>query len=379
MLSRFLRIASLFLLLTAAVQRPQSERIVAVGDVHGTLDGFRVILKVAGLIDNAHQWTGGKATLVQLGDLVDRGPQSRAVLDYVMTLQNDAQKKGGAVRVSLGNHEVMNLYGDMRYVVAADYEAFTDSRSEQRRRNAFRDYSRLETSKGRMAVEETWMKAHPLGFVEHREAFSPQGKYGKWLRSFSAINKVGDSIFLHGGINPALEIKNIDQLNASVKNEIQAFDKITRYLIDRELALPFFTLEEFVQTAKEELARMTSTAPPLPEQTPEFRASVQVLQSFSDITSWMTIHDDGPLWFRGYDDRRSETDIEPQVALLIQTLGIKRIVVAHTPQPNGEIRSRFGGKVFLIDTGMFTGRASALEISGDRIRALYPNGQTDFN
>jgi hypothetical protein len=96
------------------------------------------------------------------------------------------------------------------------------------------------------------MKAHPLGFVEHREAFGPQGKYGKWLRSLPAINKVGNSIFLHGGINPSLQFKNIDQLNTSIKNEVQAFDRITQYLIGKELALPFYTLVEFVQAAKEE-------------------------------------------------------------------------------------------------------------------------------
>ena len=85
-----------------------------------------------------------------------------------------------------------------------------------------------------------------------------------------------------------------------------------------------------------------------------------------------------PLWFRGYD-RWSDADGEPQLAQLIQSLGIKRIVVAHTPQANGEIRQRFGGKVFLIDTALLTGRASALEIRGDRIRGIYLNRQTELN
>src|SRR4030095_10545196 len=158
-----------FFMLTAATQRPQVERVVAVGDVHGNLDGFISILQAAGLIDQDRQWTGGKATLVQLGDLIDRGPKSRAVLDFIINLQNEASKKGGAVRVSFGNHEIMNIFGDMRYVGAADYEAFVDNRSAQRLTAAFRDYSRLEMQKGRVAVEETWMKVHPPGFVEHRE------------------------------------------------------------------------------------------------------------------------------------------------------------------------------------------------------------------
>jgi hypothetical protein len=376
MLGRIAQATFAFLLFTAAIQTPQTDRVVAVGDVHGNLDGFLSILQAAGLIDQGRQWTGAKATLVQLGDLVDRGPKSRAVLDFVITLQNDASKKGGAVRVSLGNHEVMNIIGDMRYVVPADYEAFLDNRSEQRRSAAFRDYARLEMQKGRTAVEEAWMKAHPPGFVEHREAYGPQGKYGKWLRNLSPIIRVDDSIFLHGGINPALDFKNIDQINAAVKLEIQAFDSITRYLIDRKLALPFYTIEEFAQAAKEEVEKTKAINPV--EQTPEHRKHIQILEGLLQAANWLSIHDDGPLWFRGYD-RWSGEEGEPLITKLTQALGIKRIVVAHTPQANGEIRQRFGGKVFLIDTALYMGRPSALEISGARVRAIYLNRQTDFN
>lgn len=298
------------------------------------------------------------------------------MLDFIMTLQDDASKKGGNVRVSLGNHEVMNIMGDMRYVVAADYEAFVDNRSEQRRAAAFRDYARLEMQKGRVAVEETWMKAHPLGFIEQREAFSPQGKYGKWLRGLSPVNKVEDSIFLHGGINPAVDFKSIEQINDAVRREIRAFDTIIRYMIDKRLALPFFTLEEFAQAAKEDVEKTKAIIPV--EQTPEQRTQIQILEGLLQASSWLTIHDDGPLWFRGYD-RWSDVEGEPQVTKLIQSLGVKRIVVAHTPQQNGEIRQRFGGRIFLIDTGLVIGRPSALEISGDRVRALYLNRQTEFN
>jgi hypothetical protein len=313
--------------------------------------------------------------LVQLGDLIDRGPRSRAVLDLIMTLQADAAKRGGAVRVSLGNHEMMNIIGDMRYVVAADYEAYADNRSDQRRRTAFRDFSQLQTRKGKTVVEEEWMKAHPLGFIEHREAFSTQGKYGKWLRTLNAVNKVDDSLFLHGGINPALDIKNIDQVNSQVKTEIQAFDRITRYMVDMQLALPFFTIEEFVKAAQDEIDR---TKLQTPESTPDTRTKLQILQGLLQLPTWLTIHDDGPLWFRGYD-RWTDAEGDPQVTRLLQTLGVQRIVVAHTPQFMGEIRQRFGGKIFLIDTGMVLGRPSALEISNGHIRALYPDKQTDFN
>src|SRR6185436_11794872 len=54
-----------------------TERIVAVGDIHGAFDQFVAILRAAGLIDNRNRWSGKKAVLVQTGDILDRGPDSR--------------------------------------------------------------------------------------------------------------------------------------------------------------------------------------------------------------------------------------------------------------------------------------------------------------
>jgi hypothetical protein len=370
MLSRFLRLAGVLLLFVAAIQRP-AERVVAVGDVHGDLDRFTALLRKVGLIDQAGQWTGGSATLVQLGDLVDRGPKSRAVLDFVMTLEKEAPKRGGTIRANAGNHEVMVMMGDLNYVVAEDYASFADGRSEQRRRTAFQNHARLEARKGRTAIEDLWMKSHPLGFVEHREAFSPSGKYGKWLRGLPIVTRVDDSIFLHGGINPALGLKNIDQINSAAKTEMQVFDNVTRYMINKELALPFYTLEEFAQAADEEVQKTKPT-------TEQARTHIQILRGLLEAGNWLTLHSEGPLWFRGYNGW-SDSEGEPRMQELLQTFGVKRIVVSHTPQANGQIRQRFGGKVFLIDTGMIAGRPSALEISGGRIRALYMDRQTDFN
>ena len=375
MISQFIRATAAFLLFAAMAQRPQAERIIAVGDVHGELDVFVSLLQKSGLIDEARHWSGGTATLVQLGDLVDRGPKSRALLDFLMTLQQEASRRGGRVRVSLGNHEVMNIMGDLRYVGAQDYAAFADSKSEQRRKEAFRAYSRFEMKRGRIADEEVWTKARPLGFVEYREAFGPQGKYGKWLRSLPAVNQVGDSLFLHGGINPELNLKSIGPLNSGVSAELQALDKITRYMIEKDLALPFFTLEESMESAGAEIEKTKASS--LPETADEDRMRIQILEALLQIGNWLSVHPEGPLWFRGYD-RWDEVEGEARLVRLTQDLGVSRIVVAHTPQANGEIRRRFGGKVFLIDTGLYRGRPSALEISNGRIQGIYLDRQTAF-
>src|SRR5262245_1211749 len=70
------------------------KRVVAVGDVHGGFDQFVKILRDAGVIDQKNQWVGGATHLVQTGDVLDRGPDSRKVLDLLMDLEKDAPKKG---------------------------------------------------------------------------------------------------------------------------------------------------------------------------------------------------------------------------------------------------------------------------------------------
>ena len=66
------------------------ERVVAVGEVHGDFDQFTRILKLAGLINDENKWAGGKTHLVQTGDVVDRGPDSRKVMDLLMALESQA-------------------------------------------------------------------------------------------------------------------------------------------------------------------------------------------------------------------------------------------------------------------------------------------------
>ena len=99
-------------------------RVVAIGDVHGAYEGFLSILRLAGIVNEKGRWAGGKAHLVQTGDLLDRGKDTRKVLDLVMRLEGEAKKAGGRVHALLGNHEVMNVLGDLRYVNAEEYEAF---------------------------------------------------------------------------------------------------------------------------------------------------------------------------------------------------------------------------------------------------------------
>src|SRR5438045_2562428 len=97
------------------------DRIVAVGDVHGAYDRYLEILRVAGVTDADGHWTGGRTHFVQVGDIVDRGDDSRKALDLVRRLDREAQAAGGRAHVLLGNHEVARMLGDLRLTTKGEY------------------------------------------------------------------------------------------------------------------------------------------------------------------------------------------------------------------------------------------------------------------
>lgn len=371
---RIIKIA-LWTVLTAALSvsfelsaPPATSRVVAIGDIHGDFDAFVGILQRAGLVDSSGHWAAHNVTFVQLGDIVDRGPKSRQALDLLMELQKEAPRMNSHVVQLIGNHEALNIYGDLQYVNANDYASYADDKSERRRKEAYEAYSSLPDAGIRLSEDE-WMKAHPPGFIEQREAMGPSGKYGKWLRSLPAIAKVNDSIFLHGGISTKLISWKIEKINEEIDGEIKSFDICRQYMDDQKITLPFYTLKEMTDAAAAAMMKKATDTDPNRKK---------MLQGFLGYGSWMSINTDGPLWFRGYAEW-SDAEGAPQIQQLAEAFGVARFIVGHTPQP-GEIKRRFDGRVYLIDTGMLDstffpgGRASALELLNGKITAIYPDG-----
>ena len=356
----------------APTEAAAANSVVAIGDVHGDFDDFVTILQKAGLIDEQHHWTGGKTTFVQVGDLLDRGPKPRDVMDLMMSLEKEAPKAGGRVVGLLGNHEMMNIMGDLRYVTPVNYASFADSDSEKRQKSAYQDYVKWrhghsaligELPQPMELTEPEWMARHPQGFVEQREAFSPSGIYGKWLREHSAVAQIGGVIFLHGGIHPSLAHLKLETINSHIRDEIKAFDAAKQYLQSEKVILPFFTLQEMTAVVQAELSAERKSLMPGNQQR---QAKMMEFLGFQD---WLSVRPDGPLWFRGYDQWSEEEGVA-QVSKLLEAYKATHIAVGHTVQKGGRIRPRFGNKVFLIDTGMLSsyypgGRASALEIRND--------------
>jgi tetratricopeptide (TPR) repeat protein len=287
-----------------------ASRIVAVGDVHGAYDRFVANLQATGLVDKDLKWAGGTAHLVQTGDLLDRGPDSRKVMDLLMALEPQAEAAGGRVHALIGNHEFWNVVGELSYVSMEEFRAFDGARDRE-----------LKTERGSAAAVP--------GFFAHREAFGPEGPYGRWIRGHNAAVKINGIVFLHGGITPETAALGLGEVNRRVRAELDAPADVWQ----RGLALT----------------------------------------------------DSGPLMTRRYSDENltaeDESRLAPEFESVLATLGAKAMVMGHTVT-FGLITPRFGRKAVLIDTGMLDlylgGHQGALAIEGDKFYAVHAKGRAEI-
>src|SRR5687768_128049 len=368
-------------------QRPA--RIVAIGDIHGEYEGFKRILQAAGLADANGRWTGGRTQLIQTGDYTDRGTGTRAVLDLLMTLEQQARRDGGRAFALLGNHEVMNLIGDTRDVTREIFATFADANSEKKRNQAWEQYARLGAAKlanGEPVpavyaqTREVWMTTHPPGYVEYREAFAPRGKYGTWLREKPIVTEVSGNIFMHAGISPATAPEKLEDLNLRVRDEVRRLDRFVDRLVSAGVATRTFNLQEILQVAVNEITvanAMIAAAQAEGKEPDRGKLNVPLLmeaQEILKIDGWTVVNPEGALWYRGLATEPDNPAGAPFAALLAR-YGATRFVTGHTPQQTARITSRFGGRAILIDTGMlaayYKGRPAALEIDGGTLTAIY--------
>lgn len=262
-----------------AGRRVSGRRIVAIGDLHGDLGATRRALHLAGAIQGDSEggilhWSGGTLTLVQTGDTIDRGDQDREVIDLLLRLQQEARRVGGAVIVLSGNHEVMNVAADFRYVSPASAVAFEMGRAQ---------------------------------------AFAPGGAYALRLAEWPVILKLGDTVFVHGGLLPHHVRYGVERLNSETSAWMRG-----------EGQVPALLMQE-----------------------------------------------DAPIWTRVY----SATGLPAACVELghaLHAMSAKRMVVGHTPQPGG-INAACDDRVWRIDTGLsrfYGGPVQVLEIEGDQLRVL---------
>ena len=323
--------AGLLALAEPAAAAPQADwdhvdRVVVFGDLHGDYGKFHDMLVKAGLVDAHDHWSGGRTHLVQVGDVPDRAPDTRKILDLLMRLEPEARRAGGYVHALIGDHEAMNMEGDLRYTTPGEFAAFAGPDSA-RLRDAYYarvvDYLKAHPPpEGLPKFDAAWRAQfdaeHPLGWVEHAIAWSTEGVYGQWVLTHSAMIRINDVLYLHGGIGPSFV----------------AYDKA---LLNRAV----------IAALRHE---------PKPAGAP-------------DNVLWDV---EGPLWYRGFawNDEAAEA---PNVAAVLAAQHVDRIVIGHTKQ-YPFVNARFDGRVILTDIAPPAGCAEPhafLVEQGDVLTAIH--------
>lgn len=303
-------------------------RIVVFADVHGAYPQLVSLLREAKVIDETLRWTGRDTHLVGLGDLLDRGPESRRAMDLLMRLETEARQAGGAVHVLLGNHEVMNMTGDLRYVSAAEYAAFAGPEDAALREQVWKDV----VAQDPVAVRAEYDLAFPAGYFAHRAAFAPTGHYGKWLFSRPFLITINDTAFVHAGLPPmvsqlGLEGTNRD-LHAQLSHYLQTWQGIETEL---NLVRPIgFQERADVVGAK---------------------GALEHSKALNELRNKELFSPTGPTWFRGQALCYPHAETE-NLGEALAKLAVKRVVAGHTVSPTGRVLNRFDERVILLDTGM---------------------------
>jgi thiol-disulfide isomerase/thioredoxin len=155
-------------------EKPEKQLVLS--DIEGNFDALRKLLQSNGVMDGQYNWTFGKGHLMLLGDMVDRGEQVTECLWLIYSLEEKAKAVEGYVHYVLGNHEVLNLSGDSRYV----------------------------RPKYTLAAESMKKK--------FKDLYNEQTELGRWLRSKNIMEKVGDVLYTHGGI-----ARQVNQLPLSLQ------------------------------------------------------------------------------------------------------------------------------------------------------------------
>jgi hypothetical protein len=365
------------------------ERVVVVPDVHGAYSAFVRLLQAADVIDGELRWTGGATHLVSLGDLLDRGPESRATMDLLMRLQGEAPGAGGRVHVVAGNHELMNLIGDLRYVSEQEYAAFIDDESAEEREAAWLIFRHAEDNldTGEDLLRKRFEERYPPGFFGHREAFSADGVYGQWLTSLPVVVAINDTVYVHGGLPPSIVGRSLAEINQHYSAATTRYLRLWESLIENGVlpddtgrdpavvarstllnAEPSDCVEErrdeCVRVEDAEVEGVWSAEPAL----------LDALHEFVELSDDPMLGPDSPMWYRGAVYCRAVFE-RPNLDAALAGFGVERVVVGHTVTEDRRVHALHDDRLIMLDTGMladyYRGRASALIISGAVAQVLH--------
>jgi len=180
---------------------PFAERLVAIGDLHGDLEATKNALVLADAIDAEDRWIGGDLVVVQTGDILDRGDDAVEILELMDALAEQARAAGGEIHLLNGNHELMNVQLDMRYVSVGGYLDFLPGEKPA-----------PETATAQDVVD---------GITERILAIRPGGAVARRFAERNIITVIGDTVFVHGGVLPHIADYGIERLNQETRQWIR--------------------------------------------------------------------------------------------------------------------------------------------------------------
>lgn len=312
-------------------------KIVAVGDLHGDYDSFVAILKGTGVVNENLKWAAGSAHFVQTGDVIDRGPDARRIFDLLMRLEKEAEAAGGRVHTLIGNHEMMNLAGIAfdypEYVTVEQFLSFLPEDYKKAKEAEFLRRWRVAPRAGedRSVIPTADRRALWAGVLRDDQGARDRylrffrENYGRWISGLNTVIKINDTVFVHGGISPEYSLKPLAAVNEDVRRELK-----------------------------------------------------RVMEN-GGFQPRVLYARDGPLWYRDLA-QQDEALFEDEVDGILANLSAGHIVVAHTVvgMATAKNMKRFGGKVWIIDTGIsafYQGTLSALLIEEGRFTAWGVNDE----
>jgi len=260
-------------------------KMLILSDIEGNFEALRKLLQANHVIDDDFNWTFEKNHLVLIGDFVDRGTMVTEVLWLIYSLEEKAKAAGGYVHYILGNHEIMNMSNDLRY------------------------------------VQQRYLRNAALMNTSYMQLFGANAEIGRWLATKNVTERIGDVLFMHGGISQYLNMMNIPL------NELN------------DLVRPFYT---------------------------------DTTYKYKDKRQDILYSDFGPFWYRGYYTAPKAT--MAQIDSTLSIYDVRHITTGHTIVAN-EIRSFYDGKLFDTDVHHAGGHSEALLYEDGKFWRVNPKGE----
>lgn len=267
-------------------------KILAIGDLHGEYDGFAKLLFNTGVIDGELNWHWGNGHVVICGDVFDRGQKVTECLWLIYKLQQQARRAGGAVHLILGNHEIIHL---------------------------------LKMGRGDLATKYAVLFYNVA--LDYADFFTREFELGRWLRARPLAVRIGDNLFVHGGIPPEC-VENelgIEKMNACARTVLND--------------------EDFRAEDADRMTRLAFTC-----------------------TEYRGYFDQGGDYYRSLEGKMDE---------ILAFYGVQHIVVGHTTVD--EVTTLKGGTVVAVDVPFGTDQVQeqALLIEKDTLYRVYADGRKE--